>query len=448
MTDTATTEPEIVDAEIVPDPPPEPEPAPAGGQALELHRPAGTTELIHAANATERVAIATDVATNLDQIIRRQGMRTKVGSQKKLDPETGEPARDETGKEVWVPRWHVNVEGWQTLATLLGLAVVPLEPRPVADPQTGRPVKTAFEVYERSYYSKRDGGGLKAERRYTVEGYDWRCRCEVYKDGTLIGAGESVCSRSEQRWKEADDYAVMGMAQTRATSRAIAAAARWIVTLAGYSATPAEEMPPDAAQEPPAPAPAPEGKWAGPELPGEHRPVVLGAIATLAGVDNHTAIALLDSIETSLGGYLPTSIAKALRRLELDVTARRQQDQAAEQPPEQPVEVTKPPAPQGTYNPLSGRLEPTPEQDINQGPNQAWETGRAAGEAARQQQMTEPPPQPGTVPQPNLQGITNADTAIKRLRGAGCICRDPLAPPTDRGAFNDACPLDGHGIPF
>jgi hypothetical protein len=45
------------------------------------------------------------------------------------------------------------------------------------------------------------------------------------------------------------------MAQTRATSKALGSVLRWIVTLSGYSGTPAEEMP---TETPPEPPPAPK----------------------------------------------------------------------------------------------------------------------------------------------------------------------------------------------
>jgi hypothetical protein len=51
-----------------------------------VHRPQGTTQLIVADTAGERVAQATEIATALDSVIRAQGMRTKVGSQKRIDP--------------------------------------------------------------------------------------------------------------------------------------------------------------------------------------------------------------------------------------------------------------------------------------------------------------------------------------------------------------------------
>lgn len=243
MTDTIEGTAVEVDAPAAP-------PTPTS-QIVALERAPHSTELI-AGSPTDRVAAATEMATALDQVIRQQGMRTKVGRAKVVRPD---------GSEEYVDRYHVNVEGWQTLGTFLGLAVVPVWSRRVIDPTTGQPERVTFTVHEKTYHPRNQGGGIKAERTFEIDGFNWEARVETYKDGALIGAGEAMCSRTEGTWKERDDYALRGMAQTRATSRAIAGVARWIVTLAGYSATPAEEMPPEGA-EPEAPAGPPYGPWA------------------------------------------------------------------------------------------------------------------------------------------------------------------------------------------
>jgi hypothetical protein len=63
------------------------------------------------------------------------------------------------------------------------------------------------------------------------------------RDGSMVGRREAMCSRSEDRWKIADDYAIRSMSQTRATSGALSGPLRFIMELAGYSGTPEEEMP-------------------------------------------------------------------------------------------------------------------------------------------------------------------------------------------------------------
>lgn len=259
-------EEEIIDAEIVP-----PQPA-AHSTELAVAPRVGSTELIQAGNAKERVVIAAEIATELDKIIKSQGMRTKVGRRR---------VEDANGREVWVDGWHVNVEGWQTLATFLGIAPVPVWTRKVMDPVTGTPELVSYDVIEKAFYPKKDGGGVKSEKTYTVEGYSWEARVEIFKDGVLVGAGESMCSRTEKKWKESDDFAVRSMAQTRAMSRAIGSAARWIVTLAGYSGTPAEEMDAKAAQQE---ATNPEEKW-GPGADAKQVGNARKALAYLLGVE-------------------------------------------------------------------------------------------------------------------------------------------------------------------
>jgi hypothetical protein len=69
-------------------------------------------------------------------------------------------------------------------------------------------------------------------------------------DGRLVGRAYGLCTREERRWAKADDTAIMGMASTRATSRALRGPLGFIVSLAGYEATGAEEMPAPAVEVP------------------------------------------------------------------------------------------------------------------------------------------------------------------------------------------------------
>jgi hypothetical protein len=59
----------------------------------------------------------------------------------------------------------------------------------------------------------------------------------------VISRASAECGApGEERWHDADDYAKRSMAATRATSKACRLAFSWIMTLAGYEATPAEEI--------------------------------------------------------------------------------------------------------------------------------------------------------------------------------------------------------------
>jgi hypothetical protein len=114
-------------------------------------------------------------------------------------------------------RDHVRVEGWTTLGAMLGVFPVTVWTHKLDDPE---------------------GWEARVEARTT--------------GGSVIGAAEAMCTRDERRWKYADDYAIRSMAQTRATSKAMRMPLGFIVSMAGYSETPAEEM--DYEDEPCAPS--------------------------------------------------------------------------------------------------------------------------------------------------------------------------------------------------
>lgn len=157
--------------------------------------------LFHTDDPVEVVEKATRVADALKGVLERQGMIARI-----------------QGKE------HVQVEGWQTLGGMLGVVPVVVWTRRVTDPA---------------------GWEAKVEARTL--------------DGRVVGAGEAQCDRKEKRWKDADEYAIRSMAQTRATSKALAAPLRFIVKLAGFSGTPAEEVPGDGfSSDSPIPASAPQ----------------------------------------------------------------------------------------------------------------------------------------------------------------------------------------------
>ena len=102
---------------------------------------------------------------------------------------------------------HLRVEAWQLLAALNGISAV------VTDTE------------------KIDKG--------------WKATCEARRlsDGQVVGAGFAICTHDERMWGKADDYAVLSMAQTRATAKAIKSCLGHLAELAGFKTTPAEEMP-------------------------------------------------------------------------------------------------------------------------------------------------------------------------------------------------------------
>jgi hypothetical protein len=144
-----------------------------------------------ATSPKELVAGASEMATELAQVIQSQELFKMI---------QGKP--------------HVMVEGWTTLATMLGV--------------TAQEVSTIEE----------DGVYIA-----TVE-------LVRMSDGAVVGRASAECGSPDEKdkygkpiWANRPRYARRSMAQTRATGKACRLAFSWIIKLAGYEATPAEEMP-------------------------------------------------------------------------------------------------------------------------------------------------------------------------------------------------------------
>lgn len=67
----------------------------------------------------------------------------------------------------------------------------------------------------------------------------------VRADGMVISSAEAMCMNDEANWSYKPAYQLRSMAQTRACAKALRNVLAWVVVLAGYKATPAEEMTPD-----------------------------------------------------------------------------------------------------------------------------------------------------------------------------------------------------------
>jgi len=106
---------------------------------------------------------------------------------------------------------HVLVEGWNTLGAMVGIS--PKE----------REVNKIIE----------DSGTIEYEAYIDLVRND---------DGKVIGGASSICRTEENNWQNKPLYAVRSMAVTRATGKAFRLKLSWIMELAGFSPTPAEEM--------------------------------------------------------------------------------------------------------------------------------------------------------------------------------------------------------------
>lgn len=62
------------------------------------------------------------------------------------------------------------------------------------------------------------------------------------KTGQAISTAESMCLNDESKWKDRDLFQLKSMAQTRAAAKALRNVFAWVVVLAGYNPTPAEDM--------------------------------------------------------------------------------------------------------------------------------------------------------------------------------------------------------------
>jgi hypothetical protein len=156
---------------------------------------------------------------------------------------------------------YVQVEAWLTLAAMLRLTTV-------------------------CEWSRRVENG-------------WEARVFVRDaNGNTVGAAEAQCLATERTKKSWEDYALRSMAQTRATSKSLRSVLGFIVVLAGYSATPAEEMPDDPkeiARETKRETPADAKKQV------VERARALGVIPAHGGIDELRAYCVDNSIAATPG---------------------------------------------------------------------------------------------------------------------------------------------------
>lgn len=134
-------------------------------------------------------------------------------------------------------RKYVTVDGWNTMLSMLGV----------------------FPAVE---YSR------KLERENETC-YEARVNLTTL-EGKVVGSGEAICSSKERNWANRDEFAIKSMAQTRATGKAARIGFSWIMKLAGYEPTPAEEMIHDAQPVASAPKPEPVGSTHPGDTPQKH----------------------------------------------------------------------------------------------------------------------------------------------------------------------------------
>lgn len=124
---------------------------------------------------------------------------------------------------------YVNVEGWQIAGAFCGMYPI---------------VKWTKDLSKD--YPTRDGI-LAREIKY-------QAKVVIYKDDEngvpkKQAVGYATCSNKENGKKYFDEYAIESMAQTRAIGKAYRTSLGYLLKMAGYEATPLEEMEPIVAKE-------------------------------------------------------------------------------------------------------------------------------------------------------------------------------------------------------
>ena len=95
-------------------------------------------------------------------------------------------------------------------------------------------VSASLGLFPRVLFSKR----LDREGEIAYE-----AKVEVHRNGQIIASGEAMCSNREERWRNADEYAIKSMSITRASGKAYRIPLSFLAVMAGLEVTPAEEMP-------------------------------------------------------------------------------------------------------------------------------------------------------------------------------------------------------------
>lgn len=76
----------------------------------------------------------------------------------------------------------------------------------------------------------------------SAQGFEARAVVHALTSGEVLSAAEAVCLSDEPMWSPRPLYQLKSMAQTRACAKALRNVLAWVVVLAGYRPTPAEEM--------------------------------------------------------------------------------------------------------------------------------------------------------------------------------------------------------------
>ena len=159
----------------------------------------------------DQINEAADMARILKEVVTKAGLSRRLGGRKE----------------------HLEYEAWATIARWFNATPIT---------EWTRPIKDGEKII------------------------GWEARVNVVDStGRVIGSSEGMCMSDEPNWRGKPSYALRSMAQTRTAGKALRSLFAHIAVLAGYAATPAEEMDgvetkpePQKQEEPTKPEPTPE----------------------------------------------------------------------------------------------------------------------------------------------------------------------------------------------
>ena len=182
---------------------------------VEEVREESTSLVLQASDPVEVVQRATRIANALRDVISKNKLASQI-----------------SGRE------YVRCEGWTTMGAMLGVT-----PHEIS-------VTEHDGIFTAVVALCRIGDGV-----------------EIARASAECGAPDELDRRGQPLWSARPRYARRSMALTRATSKVCRLAFSWIMTLAGYEATPAEEVPSGGFEEHQQPASDDSGKHPGPTEP-------------------------------------------------------------------------------------------------------------------------------------------------------------------------------------
>jgi len=145
-----------------------------------------TRDIFPTKKPSETIKFASEIAKSVADIVEKRKLYTVIQNKK-----------------------YVQCEGWTTMGAMLGL----------------------FPHI------------VKVKEERSEKGVKYIATCAIKTaDGRVISRAESECASWEKNKQNQEEYAIRSMAETRAVSKAFRICLSWVMTLAGYEPTPAEEI--------------------------------------------------------------------------------------------------------------------------------------------------------------------------------------------------------------